>query len=86
VEYPSKLIEEAVHQVAKLPGIGKKTALRLVLHLVKSAEDQTILLADALVKLRTNTKFCTVCHIISDHDLCNICNSHRRDKGLLCVV
>jgi recombination protein RecR len=86
VEYPSKLIEEAVNQVAKLPGIGKKTALRLVLHLVKSPEDQTILLADALVKLRTNTKFCKVCHIISDHEVCNICNSQRRDKALLCVV
>jgi recombination protein RecR len=86
VEYPSKLIEEAVNQVAKLPGIGKKTALRLVLHLVKAPEDQTILLADALVKLRTNTKFCKTCHIISDHDSCNICNSPRRDKGLLCVV
>jgi len=86
VEYSSKLIEEAVNQIAKLPGIGKKTALRLVLHLVKSKEESTTSLTDALNKLRTNIKFCKSCHTISDTELCGICASHRRDRTLVCVV
>jgi recombination protein RecR len=86
VEYPSKLIENAVNQIAKLPGIGKKTALRLVLHLIKDKEENTLALADALTTLRTQIKFCTTCHNISDHDICSICQSHRRDRALLCVV
>jgi recombination protein RecR len=86
MEYPSKLIEEAVNEVAKLPGIGKKTALRLVLHLVKESENRTYALADALKKVRANIKFCKICHNISDDDECLICRSHRRDKSILCVV
>jgi recombination protein RecR len=86
VEYPSKLIENAVNQIAKLPGIGKKTALRLVLHLIKDKEENTLALAEALTTLRTQIKFCTTCHNISDHDICSICQSHRRDRALLCVV
>jgi recombination protein RecR len=86
VEYPSKLIENAVNQIAKLPGIGKKTALRLVLHLIKDKEENTLALAEALTTLRTQIKFCTTCHNISDHDVCSICQSHRRDRALLCVV
>lgn len=86
MEYPSKLIEEAVTQIAKLPGIGKKTALRLVLHLIKSSEENTVALSDALTNLRTNIKYCKQCHTISDHDVCSICSSHRRDRGLICVV
>jgi recombination protein RecR len=86
VEYPSKLIEDAVNEVAKLPGIGKKTALRLVLHLIKENENRTASLTDALTKLRTNILFCKTCHNISDEEECNICRSHRRDKSLLCVV
>ncbi len=86
MEYPSKLIEEAVNEVAKLPGIGKKTALRLVLHLVRENEIKTYALADALKKVRANIKFCKTCHNISDEDECNICKSHRRDKSILCVV
>lgn len=86
MEYPSKLIEEAVNQIAKLPGIGKKTALRLVLHLLKSSEENTLALSDALTNLRTNIKYCSHCHTICDHDVCSICASHRRDRGLLCVV
>ena len=69
-----------------MPGIGKKTALRLVLHLVKEHENKTALLTDALTKLRNNIKFCTTCHSISDEDLCTICRSHRRDRSILCVV
>ncbi len=86
MEYPSKLIEEAVTQVSKLPGIGKKTALRLVLHLIKEKLDKTVALTDALNKLREGIRFCTVCHNISDTDTCTLCTSHRRDKSLLCVV
>lgn len=86
MEYPSKLIEEAVNEVAKLPGIGKKTALRLVLHLVKENENQTFALTEALNKLRKNIKYCQTCFNISDSDQCFICTSHRRDKSLVCVV
>jgi recombination protein RecR len=86
VEFPSKLVEDAVNEVAKLPGIGKKTALRLVLHLVKENENRTASLTEALNKLRANIIFCKTCHNISDDEECNICRSHRRDKGLLCVV
>ena len=86
MEYPSKLIEEAVNQVAKLPGIGKKTALRLVLHLIKDKEENTFILTGALNSLRANIKFCAVCHNISDTEMCSICASVKRDRGLVCVV
>lgn len=86
MDYPSKLIEDAVNQIAKLPGIGKKTALRLVLHLIKDREENTFTLADALTKLRANIKFCQSCHNISDTDVCTICASHRRDRSVICVV
>ncbi len=86
MEYPSKLIEDAVSEVSKLPGIGKKTALRLVLHLVKESEHKTYALADALSKMREHIRFCDTCHNISDEDECAICHSHRRDKSILCIV
>jgi len=86
MDYPSKLIEEAVNQIAKLPGIGKKTALRLVLHLIKESEQNTLSLTDALNNLRTNIRFCATCHNISDAEICAICSSHRRDHAILCVV
>jgi recombination protein RecR len=86
MEYSSKLIEEAVNEVSKLPGIGKKTALRLVLHLVKENENRTLALTEALNKMRTNIKFCKTCFNISDDDECAICRSHRRDQSILCVV
>ena len=86
MEFPSKLIEDAVGEVSKLPGIGKKTALRLVLHLIKEHESKTILLTDSLKKLREQIKICTVCHNISDEDVCNICRSPRRDRSTLCIV
>jgi recombination protein RecR len=86
VEFPSKLIEDAVNEVAKLPGIGKKTALRLVLHLVKENENKTTQLTQALDRMRQNITFCKTCHNISDQDECSICHSHRREKSLLCVV
>lgn len=86
MDYPSRLIENAVNQIAKLPGIGKKTALRLALHLIKDKEENTIALTEALNTLRTRIKFCTTCHNISDQDICSICVSHKRDRSILCVV
>jgi recombination protein RecR len=86
MEYPSKLIEEAVNQVAKLPGIGRKTALRLVLHLIKEKKENTASLTEALNSLRSGIRFCASCHNISDRDVCNICASHKREQSVLCVV
>lgn len=86
MDYPSKLIEEAVNQIAKLPGIGKKTALRLALHLIKGNEQNTLSLTEALNNLRTKIKFCSQCHNISDATECAICISHKRDQSILCVV
>ena len=86
MEYPSKLIEDAVNAVSQLPGIGKKTALRLVLHLVKEHRDKTASLTEALNNLRANIRFCKHCHTIADEDECTICRSHRRDRTMLCVV
>ena len=86
MEFPSKLIEDAVNQMAKLPGIGKKTALRLVLHLVKEKKENTTDLTGALSRLREQIQFCTTCNNISDQAVCLICTSHKRDKSILCVV
>lgn len=86
MEYPSKLIEDAVNEVAKLPGIGKKTALRLVLHLVKENEDKTRTLTESLNRLRANIRFCKTCRTICDGEECTICSSTRRDHGMVCVV
>jgi recombination protein RecR len=86
VEYPSKLIEEAVNQVSKLPGIGKKTALRLVLHLIKDRPENTFALTEALTNLRAGIQFCKFCYNISDAEVCSICSSHRRERTIVCVV
>lgn len=84
--YPSKIIEQAVEEISKLPGIGKKSALRLALHLLKRPESQSLQLAHALVQLRTETQFCPQCHAISDGGLCGICSSIKRDESIVCVV
>ncbi len=86
MEYPSKLIEDAVNEIARLPGIGKKTALRLVLHLVKEKEEKTRALTEALNRLRANIKFCKICHTISDEEECVICRNNRRDHSMICIV
>ena len=86
MNYPSRLIEEAVAEISRLPGIGKKTALRLALHLLKRDEEQTRSLSDALVNMRTKTTYCTHCHNIADDVLCNICSSNKRDQTTICVV
>lgn len=86
MEFPSKLIEEAVNQISKLPGIGKKTALRLVLHLIKDRRENTFALTEALNNLRAKIQFCKYCNNISDTDVCTICTSHKRERSIVCVV
>ncbi|MFD1188036.1 recombination mediator RecR [Pontibacter rugosus] len=86
MNFPSKLIENAVEELAKLPGIGRKTALRLALHLLKEESEESYSLANALVKMRTEVKHCKECHNISDTEICDICANPLRDKAVLCVV
>lgn len=86
MDFSSKLLENAVAQMSQMPGIGKNTALRLVLHLLKRPEDQTVDLAKALVDLRTQIKFCKKCHNISDTNLCEICQNSNRDHSVICLV
>ena len=86
MDLPSKWLERAVDEVAQLPGIGKRTALRLVLHLLKRPSVQTQQLAQALTDLRTNIKYCRECHNMSDQDVCGLCTSSKRDRGLVMVV
>jgi recombination protein RecR len=86
MNFPSKLIEQAVNAFEKLPGIGKKTALRLVLHLLKQDVAAVEQFGDAIVRMRKEIKFCKDCHNIADHDLCGICENLKRNRSLLCVV
>ncbi len=86
MQYPSKLIENAVNEISQLPGIGKKTALRLVLHILKQDVDSAKNLAESLIKLRTEVQYCSVCHNIADQPICAICSSERRDKSIICIV
>lgn len=86
MNFPSKLLEDAVLEVSKLPGIGKKTALRLVLHLLKKESKDSESLAHALLNARENIQYCSKCHTISDHEICDICTSNRRDQRIVCVV
>jgi len=86
MNYPSRLIEDAVGEISRLPGIGKKTALRLALHLLKREEQQSRTLAEAIVNMRTKTTYCLKCHNIADNELCNICNNPKRDASIICVV
>lgn len=82
----SKLLERAVAEISQLPGIGKRTALRLALHLLKQPVEQTQLLSDALRKMREDIQFCVQCHNISDVEVCEICANGSRDKSVVCVV
>ena len=86
MDFPSKLIEEAVNQISKLPGIGKKTALRLALHLIKDRPENTFALTEALNNLRSRIRFCSSCNNISDNEICHICSSHKRERSIICVV
>ena len=85
-QYPSQLLERAVGEFSKLPGIGRKTALRLVLHLLRQPAEEVEKFANALAEVRNDIKYCQVCHNISDTDICQICSDSRRDKSTVCVV
>ena len=86
MDFSSKLLENAVQEISQLPGIGKRSALRLALHLLKSPEEYTTNLSKALVDLRLNIVFCEECHNISDQPLCEICSNPKREKHVVCVV
>ena len=85
-QFPSLLLDRAVGEFAKLPGIGRKTALRLVLHLLKQSTEDVEAFADALTTMKHDVKYCSICHNISDTDICPICSDHRRDSSQICVV
>ena len=85
-QYPSTLLEKAVQELSKLPGIGRKTALRLALHLLRRDVEEVDAFAEALVHLKHDVRYCSVCHNISDDDVCPICSDHRRDRSIICVV
>lgn len=86
MKYSSKLITNAVAEFTKLPGIGEKTALRLVLHLLKQEEDKVKYFGEAVSKMRSEIKFCKTCNNISDHELCEICGNQHRDHAIVCLV
>ena len=86
MEFSSKLIETAVNEISKLPGIGKRTALRLVLFLLRQPSDQSNDLSKAISEMRSNVNFCNNCHNICDTDLCDICSNPNRDKSVICIV
>jgi recombination protein RecR len=86
VNFPSKLIEDAVNEISRLPGIGKKTALRLALHLLKQKESVSEELANSIITLRKEVKYCNTCYNISDENTCSICKNPKRDRKIICVV
>ena len=85
-QYPPRLLERAVQEFSQLPGIGRKTALRLVLHLLRQDADDVFQFTDAISRMKEEVKFCKVCHNISDQDVCPICSNDRRDSSTICVV
>ena len=85
-EYPSIVLEQAVNQMASLPGVGRRTALRLVLHLLRQKDEEVEAFAGAFLRLKKEVVYCRECHNISDTDLCPICSSMRRDHTTICVV
>ncbi|WP_312139129.1 recombination mediator RecR [Sphingobacterium sp.] len=86
MNFSSKLLEQAVEEFGKLPGVGKKTALRLVLHLLKQSDADVSRFTNSLDRLKSDIKYCKTCFNISDHDICEICSSPKRDHSLVCVV
>src|SRR3712207_5106498 len=85
-KYPSALLEKAVSEFAKLPGVGRKTALRLVLFMLKRSENEVDAFSEAILRVKQDIKYCKVCHSISDTDVCPICGDKRRDGSVVCVV
>jgi len=86
MKYSSKLIADAVAEFSKLPGIGEKTSLRLVLHLLKQDSNKVVHFSDTISKMRNEIKFCSNCHNISDHELCDVCSNNMRDHSIVCIV
>ena len=86
MDFKSKILNQAVEQMASLPGIGKRTALRLVLHLLNKEKQEVAQFSNSFLRLKENIQFCKRCHNISDSDLCSICNNPKRDSTLVCVV
>jgi recombination protein RecR len=86
MNYPSKLLEEAVNELSKFPGVGKKSALRMVLHLLKQENVFSEKLGQAIIKMRAEIKFCSTCGNVSDHTICSICNNTMRNHHQLCIV
>lgn len=86
MNFPSKLIEQAVLEISKLPGIGKKSALRIVLHLLKQEKEYTSGISESMIRLVEDIQYCSKCHNISDDPVCSICNNPRRDDSLVCIV
>jgi len=85
-KYPSKLLENAVNEFSKLPGIGRKSALRLVLHLLRQEVEAVNYFGNTLIQLRNDIKHCKICHNISDTEICQICNNPSRNRSMICVV
>ncbi|KAF0237819.1 MAG: recombination protein [Prolixibacteraceae bacterium] len=85
-KYPSKLLENAVNEFSKLPGIGRKSALRLVLHLLRQDVGPVTYFGNSIIQLRNNIKHCKICHNISDTEICRICNNASRNRSVICVV
>lgn len=86
MEFSSKLLENAVAEMANLPGIGKRTALRLILHILKQPTTNTVAFTNAILEMKNNIKYCSSCHNISDDEVCEICNNPSRDHETICVV
>lgn len=86
MNFSSKLLEDAVNEFSKLPGVGQKTALRLVLHLLNKEQEEVDTFGNALIRLRKEIKHCNICHNISDNQICNICSATKREKEIICVV
>jgi recombination protein RecR len=84
--FSSKLLETAVNELAKLPGIGRKTSVRLALHLLRQNNSEVEALGNALIKMRNEISFCKICYNVSDSEICDICSNPGRDAGLVCVV
>ena len=84
--FPSKVVEEAVNEISKLPGIGKKTAFRLAMHILKEPIEKASALSNSITDLREKINYCKTCHSISDDDICNICSSTKRDDNTICLV
>jgi len=85
-EYPSKLLENAVNEFASLPGIGRKTAFRLVMNLLKRDSEEVKRFGESIIRLHREIHYCKSCHNISDSEICSICNDEKRDRSLICVV